>query len=280
MEIIEDGGTSTNPTQNSGPQQPDTNTPLHTLGRIVVVCGKILLGCIFVGWILTALAILISFITLMAMGTFESSVIAFDGMSPIVFAGLVCAVIVLFMGIVGDVMLTLLRSKPIDMRRVAIGAVVWLIFFVWLCIGAVRNADKWAIWGHQVENRIEQWEENLDAWEDMLDDCMDFDNNFWDGLDEWDNSTSFTLDGVADLARWAMLEERIDQLDEVEDEVEKALLRGDKVVVKVEHRLHEGECLRTTTIELPHRTITTTRSIPKCGSCGVTPTAPSQQPAN
>lgn len=271
MEIIEDGGTTTNPTPDNRPQQPDTNTPLHTLGRIVVVCGKILLGCFFVGWIVAALAILIGFITLMAMGTFESSVIAFEGMSPIVFAGLVCAVVVLFMGIVGDVILSLLRSKPVNLRKLAIGAVVWLIFFVWLCIGAVRNADKWALWGYQVEERLEQWEESLEAWEDRFEESLEFDDAFWNNFDAWDNSTTFTLDGVGDLARWAMLEERIEQLEGVEDEVERVLLKDGKVIINVEHRLNDGECLRTTTVELPHRTITTTTTLPHRGTCGATP---------
>ncbi len=280
MEIIEDNNSpSTQPRQSeqSSNGGDTTTTPLHTLGRIVVVCGKILLGFFFVGWILAALAILISFITLMVMGTLESSVISMDGMSPILFAGLVCAVVVLFMGIVGDVVLSLLRSKPINLRKLAVAAVVWLIFFVWLSIGTVRNADKWALWGYQVEARFEQWEAELEAWEEELERSFELNDDFWSGMNEWDNSTTFTLDGVDGLSRWAVLEEHIDQLEDVEDEVERALLKNQKVTIKIEHRLNDGECLRTTTVELPHRTITTTGVSPAKRAAEALPYTPDRQ---
>lgn len=157
MEIIND---------NNAPNKSDGNAPANDsvgpLGKAIILCAKIILGIFLAGWFITALGILIGFVTLMAVEAEWSQMVVMDGISPVVFAGLVCAVIVLAMGIIGDIGISLLRSKRINLKRVGIGVVVWIIFFLWLIFAAVRNIDNWTEWAIQSEEKIELWEERFE----------------------------------------------------------------------------------------------------------------------
>ena len=157
MEIIND-----NSTPNNDQHTPPSNGGVGPLGKTIILCAKIFLGIVLACWFIAALGILIGFVVLMAVEAEWSQMVAMNGMSPVVFAGLMCAVIVLGMGIVGDIGVSVLRGKRINLKRLGGGVVVWIIFFLWLIFAAVRNVDNWTEWAIQSEEKIELWEEKFE----------------------------------------------------------------------------------------------------------------------
>lgn len=229
MEIIEDNNSPSTQPRQSGQSNNggDTTTPLHPLGQVVVVCAKIVLGLFLFGWLLAAVGVLVGFISLMTVGAFESAYIGFEGTSPVVFAGLVCAVVVLFMGIVADVGFTLLRGKQINLRRLGIGAIVWVIFLVWTCVLAVTNIGKWEHWGEQVEWQMELFEERIEGRMERFDAIME-------NCEESDNGLIFNFEGRSDLVSFAICADKMDLPDDVEDLVYLKLSQNQDVEVRIE----------------------------------------------
>ena len=167
MEIISD---NSSPNNN---QRTPSNGGVGPLGKAIILCAKIFLGIVLACWFIAALGILIGFVALMAVEAEWSQMVAMNGMSPVVFAGLVCAVIVLGMGIVGDLGVSVLRGKRINLKRLGIGVGVWIVFFLWLIFAAVRNTDNWTEWALQSEEKIELWEERLEQRFEALEENFD-----------------------------------------------------------------------------------------------------------
>lgn len=219
MEIINDNNAST--------PQPTSTTPFHTIGRIVVVCAKVLLGIFLFGWTLAAVAVLVSFISLIAVGVFDPAVVApyYSGTSLAVIAGLVCAVVVLFMGIVSDVGFTLLRGKPLNLRRLGVSAIVWLIFLVWTCVSVVINIPHVEYWGEQIEQKVEQLEEKIEGKIEEV-----------ENLAEGSEGThmSFEFCGRKDIVSFAIWTDKIDLPDDIEELVFLKLTQDQDVKITTE----------------------------------------------
>ena len=168
MEIISDNSTPNNDRSNT-----PTNDNVGPLGKVIITCAKVVLGLFLVAWFLSALGILVGFIALMAVEAEWSHMVTTDCMSPVVFAGLMCAVIVLGMGIIGGIGVSLLRGKRINLKRVGVGVGVWIVFFLWLIFAAVRNADNWTEWALESEAQIELWEERWEQHFEELEEKFD-----------------------------------------------------------------------------------------------------------
>lgn len=229
----------------------NSNGALGVLGKIVVVGAKVLLGIFLTGWLLAAFAILVGFVALVAMGEQWEQVITVEGVSPVVFAGLICAVVVLFMGIVSDVGFSLLRGKSLNFKRLGIGALVWVVFFLWLVFAAVRNADNWTEWAYRSEMQLELWEEEMDAWEDRME--IEWEDALLNlnGVDKWDSAHTFTFDDFVGAMRFESFCDRFEELEPYEERLEWHLLRGESVVVKVENHYEGDRLYRTFTITSP-----------------------------
>ncbi|MBO7299829.1 MAG: hypothetical protein J6U53_00275 [Tidjanibacter sp.] len=175
MEILNDNG------RGATPAQPQDR--YNGCGQIVVTALKVIGWIIGIGWLLSALGLLLSFITLVAIGVYDANYISgIEGVSPVVFAGLIVAVIVLGMGILADLWFKLLRSKRVNFRNLIISGVVWLVFFGWLCVVGVKNYDNWTIWAEQAEANLELWEERMEQWGD------DFEERFEEHMEQLDRS--------------------------------------------------------------------------------------------
>ena len=228
-----------------------TDTPQTTtapLVKLIAVCAKILLGIFLAGWFLVAIGLLIGFVWLMAIGTQWDFVVMTDGLSPVVFAGLVCAVIVLFMGIVGDVGLSLLRSKPVNLSRLCVGTGIWVIFLIWLTFATVRNIDDWSEWAYRSEKQIELWEEELEEWEERVEREWEETLLQLEGVDTWQSTHTFELEGVADIARFEIIQERFEEVEPYEDRVVLRLLKGEKVTITISNNIEGDRCFRSVVI--------------------------------
>lgn len=225
MEIINDN--------NASAPKPTSTTPFHTIGRIVVVCVKVLLGIFLFGWTLAAVAVLVSFISLIAVGVFDPAVVApyYGGTSLAVIAGLVCAVVVLFMGIVGDVGFTLLRGKPLNLRRLGVSAIVWLIFLVWACVSVVINIPHVEYWGEQIEQKVEQLEEKIEGQIDEVENIVEV----YDGI-----PVSFDFHGRKDIVSFAIWADKIDLPDDIEELVFLKLTQNQDVKITTEWKSNNG----------------------------------------
>ena len=234
------------PKSASSPSEPKPDT--HPLVKLVVVCAKILLGIFLAGWLLVAIGLLFGFVWLMAIGTHWDTVVAVEGISPVVFAGLVCAVIVLFMGIVGDVGFSILRSKPINLSRLCIGTGIWVIFLIWLTFATVRNIDNWSEWAHNSERVFEQWEEELESWEERLENDWEKALLCLEGINTWQSSHTFELEGFEGIARYEVIQERFEEMEPYEDRIELRLLKGEKVTITISHNIENDRCFRSIVI--------------------------------
>ncbi len=228
-----------------------TNSGVGPLGRVFIVCAKVLLGIFLAGWLLTALGVLVGFISLVAIGEEWTGVVPVDGISPVVFAGLICAVVVLFMGIVADLGFSLIRSKRVNLRRLVTAGVIWVVFFLWLIFAAIRNADNWAEWVYRSEAQFELWEEEIEAWEERME-------NDWEdavlnlqGVEMWDSTYTLSFDGFVGAMGFDSLCERFKELEPYEDRMELHLLRGGKVSVKIDNHYEGNTLYRTITLSSP-----------------------------
>lgn len=253
MEILEDnrGGGNGGATSSQANNNNNNNGALGALGRVVVLGAKILLGIFLAGWLLTALGLLVGFVSLAAIGESWATMVPMEGLSPVVFAGLVCAVVVLFMGIVADVGFTLLRGKQLNFKRLGIGAIVWVIFLLWLVFAAVRNAGNWAEWAYRSEAQLELWEEEFEAWEERIE--YEWEEAVLDmqGVDVWDSNYSFSFEGLEGAMRFESFCDRFEEMEPYEDRLEFHLLRGGKVDVKIENHYEGNRLYRTITATSP-----------------------------
>lgn len=259
MEILDD-----NKTQPAAEGQ--TATPsVGPLGRVVILGGKIILGIFLAGWLLSALGLLIGFVTLMAIGDIwaEYLMLPLEGLSPVVFAGLICAVIVLFMGIVADLGFSLIRSKRVNIKRLAVGCGIWVIFFLWLIFAAVRNADEWVIWAHESEAKIEQWERDFDEWEESFDRQLESTHCNPLLLEGGEVNMTFYLDDLSDYLKLEELCEEFDELYRYDDTIIHHLIKGETVTIDVALSQENNIVTRTTTITLPSTTKSMTVKVHK-----------------
>lgn len=248
------GYTPTKPTT-TPPQTPkqtdNNNSGVGPLGKVIIVCAKVLLGIFLAGWLLTALGILVGFVSLAAIGEEWANVVPMDGVSPIVFAGLICAVVVLFMGIVADLGFSLIRCKRINLKRLLTAAIIWVVFLLWLIFAAIRNADNWAEWAYRSEAQFELWEEEIEAWEDRVEGEWEDAVINMRGVEEWDSTYTLTFDGFEGAMRFESFCERFEEMGPYEDRLEWHLLRGGKVDVKIENHYEGDRMYRTITISSP-----------------------------
>lgn len=253
MEILEDnrGGNTGGATSSQTNNNNNNNGSLGALGRVVVLGAKILLGIFLVGWLLTALGVLVGSVSLAAIGESWASMVPMEGLSPVVFAGLVCAVVVLFMGIVADVGFTLLRGKQLNFKRLGIGAIVWVIFLLWLVFAAVRNAGNWAEWAYKSEMQLELWEEEFDAWEERIEYEWEEAVLGMQDVGAWDSNYSFSFEGLEGAMRFESFCDRFKEMEPHEDRLEYHLLRGGKVDVKIENHYEGNTLYRTITATSP-----------------------------
>lgn len=234
--------------------QPTTPQPeVGVLGRIVIVGGKIILGVMLAVWILAAIGLLVGFVTLMAIGDIWADYLALplEGISPVVFAGLVCAVIVLFMGIVADLGFRLIAGRRVNLRKLAVAGVVWLIFLLWLIFASVRNVDNWVVWAHLSEAKIEQWEQEFDKWEDNLEEQLEsaiFNPTLADGAE---TNLTFYLYDLGDSLKLEKLCEEFDELYRYDDHILGYLIDGKDVVIEVVISQENNIVTRKTTITTP-----------------------------
>ena len=254
---------------NTTPQTPTTTAPTQKvgpLGQIFIIVGKVILGLMLAGWLLTALSLVVAFVVLMAIGDMWADYLALplEGMSPVVFAGLICAVIALFMGIVGDLGYRLIAGRKVNFRKLAAGCIIWLIFFLWLLFSTLRNADEWVIWANETELKMEQFERDFEVWED------DFDEQ-WESavLDmptdgDLNSTATFELDGFEGAMRWEHICERFDELDPYEDNIQALLLSGKKATVEISNTLENGVMMRTILLTTPSGTTTLKNSVEGC----------------
>lgn len=259
MEILDD-----NKTQPA--TQGQTATPsVGPLGRVVIIGGKIILGLFLAGWLLSALGLLVGFVTLMAIGDIwaEYLMLPLEGLSPVVFAGLICAVIVLFMGIVADLGFSLIRSKRVNIKRLAVGCGIWVIFFLWLIFAAVRNADEWVIWAHESEAKIEQWERDFDEWEESFDRQLESTHCNPLLLEGGEVNMTFCLDDLSDYLKLEELCEEFDELYRYDDTIINHLIKGEMVTIDVALSQENNIVTRTTTITLPSTTKSMTVKVNK-----------------
>lgn len=224
-----------------------------TLGRIVIVGGKIVLGIMLACWILTAIGILVGFVTLMAVGDIwaEYMALPIEGISPVVFAGLICAVIVLFMGVVADLGIRLIAGRRINLRKLAVAGVIWVIFLLWLIFASVRNIDNWVVWAHQSEAKIEQWERDFDNWEDDLEEQLEnaiFNPTLVDGAE---TKLTFYLYELGDTLKLEKLCEEFDELYRYDDYITGFLINGQEITIDVDIKVEEDVVNRNTTITTP-----------------------------
>lgn len=229
------------------PTPPQAN--YNGCGQIAVTILKVIGWALGIGWLLVAFGLLLSFITLVVIGEFEATYVSdIEGFSPVVFAGLICAVIVLGMGIAADLWFKLLRSKRVNLRNLLTSGVVWLIFAVWLGIAGVRNWNNWQIWANQVEYKFEQWEDELDNWAEELEEKVE---SLTEGAVSNTHSINFNLKGLPGIMKLERLCEEFDELYRVDEEIEAFLLWGDEVIVGVAASKQDNIVSRTTTITTP-----------------------------
>lgn len=238
---------------NSTPKPTAPKPEVGTLGRIVIVGGKIVLGIMLACWILTAIGILVGFVTLMAVGDIwaEYMALPIEGISPVVFAGLICAVIVLFMGVVADLGIRLIAGRRINLRKLAVAGVIWVIFLLWLIFASVRNIDNWVVWAHQSEAKIEQWERDFDNWEDDLEEQLEnaiFNPTLVDGAE---TKLTFYLYELGDTLKLEKLCEEFDELYRYDDYITGFLINGQEVTIDVDIKVEEDVVNRYTTITTP-----------------------------
>lgn len=251
---LEMGYTPAKPTS-TPPQAPkqttDNNSGVGALGKVIIVCAKVLLGIFLAGWLLAALGVLVGFISLAAIGEEWANVVPMDGVSPIVFAGLVCAVVVLFMGIVADLGFSLIRCKRVNLKRLVVAGVIWVVFLLWLVFAAIRNADNWAEWAYRTETQFELWEEEIEAWEDRIEGEWEGAVINMRGVEEWDSTYTLSFDGFEGAMRFDGFCERFEEMEPYEERLELHLLRGGKVDVKIENHYEGDRMYRTITISSP-----------------------------
>lgn len=241
------------------PQPHQHPTPSHStigpLGRVFIVCAKILLGIFLAGWVLTAIGLLVGFVSLMAIGDIwtEYLPLPLEGMSPVVFAGLVCAVIVLFMGIVADLGFSLIRGKKVNIRGLVIGGVIWLIFLLWLIFACVRNANYWVVWAHESEAKIEQWERDFDEWEDRFEEQLEWAiiNPSTLSGDGADIHLIYNLNDLGDSLKLEKLCEEFDELYRYDDYILGYLIKGEEVIINIDISQKDNILTRNTTITTP-----------------------------
>lgn len=252
--VLEMGYTPAKPTS-TPPQAPkqttDNNSGVGVLGKVIIVCAKVLLGIFLAGWLLAALGVLVGFISLAAIGEEWAGVVPIDGVSPIVFAGLVCAVVVLFMGIVADLGFSLIRCKRINLKRLVVAGVIWVVFLLWLVFAAIRNADNWAEWAYRSETQFELWEEEIEAWEDRIEGEWEGAVINMRGVEEWDSTYTLSFDGFEGAMRFDSFCERFEEMEPYEERLELHLLCGGKVDVKIENHFEGDRMYRTITISSP-----------------------------
>lgn len=230
--------------------QPTAKPQVSTLSRIVTTLAKVLLGIFLAGWVVTAIGLLVGFVTLMALGDAWSQHIPIDGISPIVFVGLVCAVIVLFMGIVADLIFRLIAGRKVQLRHLAVAGLVWLFFLLWLVFVSVRSVDKWAAWGIESRLKLEQWEESINNWTDAFEEDVE---EFADKITVDSQTITLELNTPFDAIKFGILCEEFDELYRYDEEVIKKLVKGKEVTVQVEAQ-REGDIItRTTTITTPDK---------------------------
>lgn len=226
-----------------------------TLGRIVIVGGKIILGIMLACWILAAIGILVGFVTLMAVGDIwaEYMALPIEGISPVVFAGLICAVIVLFMGVVADLGVRLIAGRRINLRKLAVAGVVWLIFVLWLIFASVRNIDNWVVWAHHSEAKIEQWERDFEEFEENLEEQLEtILYNPTHLLVEGGNyRLTYNLHELADTLKLEKLCEEFDELYRYDDYITGFLINGQEVTIDVDINVEGDVVNRNTTITTP-----------------------------
>ena len=238
---------------NTTPKPPAPKSEVGVLGHIVIVGGKIILGIMLACWILAAIGILVGFVTLMAVGNIwaEYLTMPIEGISPVVFAGLVCAVIVLFMGIVADLGVRLIAGRRISLRKLAVAGVIWLIFVLWLIFASVRNIDNWMIWAHESEAKIEQWERDFEDFEERLEEQLEnaiFNPTLVDGAE---TKMTFYLYELGDTLKLEKLCEEFDELYRYDEYITNFLINNKEVVINVTLSQEDNVIMRKTTITTP-----------------------------
>lgn len=266
---------SSHTTTTPPPTHPPTTKDIPSvgpLGRVIIIGGKIILGLFLAGWLLTAIGLLVGFVSLVAIGDVWTEYLALplEGISPVVFAGLICAVVVLFMGIVADLGFSLLRCKRINLKRLVVGGVIWLIFLLWLVFAGVRNINNWVVWAHESEAKIEQWDREFDEWEERFEEQLESTlfNPTTLLIDGTDTHLTFYLNDLGDSLKLEKLCEEFDELYRYDDTILNHLIKGDEVVVDVAMSQKNNTITRNTTITTPAGVTTINVSVDKCsGNC-------------
>ena len=226
------------------PTPPQAN--YNGCGQIAVTILKVIGWIIGIGWLSVAFGLLLSFIVLVVIGEFEAAYVSdIECFSPVIFAGLICAVLVLGMGILADLWFKLLRGKRVNLRNLLLSGVVWLIFAVWLGIAGVRNGESWHLWADQVETRIEQWEDELEDWIEELEEEVE---SLTEGAVSNTHSINFNLKGLPGIMKLERLCEEFDELYRVDEEIEGLLIRGKEAEVNIAISQAGNIVSRTTTV--------------------------------
>jgi hypothetical protein len=159
--------------QQTPSQEAQNQGCLHTLGRIVVFCLKVLAVLFLVGWILGGLGLIIGIIVLLTTDAALTGGVAFSGVSPIGFTALLCGSILVFMASVAYLLICLLGHKRVSGRTMLFAGILWLLLTVWAWVGMGTNLSNWESWGYSVEQNAENWAERIEDWAEQFEEGME-----------------------------------------------------------------------------------------------------------
>ncbi len=159
--------------QQTPSQEAQNQGCLHTLGRIVVFCLKVLAVLFLVGWILGGLGLIIGIIVLLTTDAALTGGVVFSGVSPIGFTALLCGSILVFMASVAYLLICLLGHKRVSGRTMLFAGILWLLLTVWAWVGMGTNLSNWESWGYSVEQNAESWAERIEEWAEQFEEGME-----------------------------------------------------------------------------------------------------------
>ena len=159
--------------QQTPSQEAQNQGCLHTLGRIVVFCLKVLAVLFLVGWILGGLGLIVGIIVLLTTDAALTGGMDFTGVSPIGFTALLCGSILVFMASVVYLLICLLAHKKVSGRTMLFAGILWLLLTVWAWVGMGTNLSNWESWGYSVEQNAENWAERIEEWAEQFEEGME-----------------------------------------------------------------------------------------------------------
>ncbi len=233
-----------------------SQSSLGPLGRVLITILKVIGWIMGVTWSLCAVGVLIGFIVLLSVESYSEAFL-YDysgGISPILFCGLVCAVVVIFMAIAAVLWFKLLLGKRVNLTALVISSLVWLALVIWLTIASLLNIEGWMRWADTMEIKVEQWEDGLDRWEDELERWEDNLERQLSTIDFYDNGGNVVkLSGFEDSLKFELLCEKYEELEPWEDDLSRHIRQGGEVTIEFSA---EDENTASITVISPEGTIT------------------------